>query len=388
MRVREAMIGTAVGAGGVAAASILSWALEPLTGTPSLAPIIASVAVLSVLFGTLSGVVATMLGAFLASWALFAPHFSFAIDGNEIARTGLVVALCLGLASLGGRWRASRRRLAREREDHRRTSDALQQALVPVVARRINGIRMAQVFLPHGAGESIGGDFLDAFALPDGDVVMVIGDVCGKGPRSGQLASVARGAIRLAAGTTHSPAQALKQANGEVLAFSGDGATFVAVTLVRLSPVARGIRAVVACSGQPRPYLVRPNGAVLPVGVPGMPLGIQPDPPITSVDCVLHPGDALVAFSDGVTDVRPGREHAMWGEGGLAAALTRVAGGDPADIARAIEDGVRRQSGEHPSDDIAALIAAPMPQPAHDGRASDWDLHGASAVTDGVTGAV
>jgi hypothetical protein len=354
-----------VGAGALATTlgSGLAWALVPFTGTASLAPVIAAVAVVSVLSGTLSGVVASILGAAMAMWILFPPAFDWFISPEELARTVLVFALCVGLALGGGRVRRVGRRIEDERARHQRTADALQQALVPTIPAAVGGVSLARVFIPQGTGDRIGGDFLDVFPLAGGDVVLVVGDVCGKGPRAGQLASVARGAIRLAAASGLTADEILRRANNEVMAFTTESARFVAVTLVRIVNPVGDTQVEVACAGQPMPALVRPNGAVDLVGTPGVPLGIDHEPFIIAERTRMAPGDVLVAYSDGVTDVRPRRDAAIWGEEGLSLALAHAAGGDPSAVAHAMEEAIRARGGRRLPDDVAAIVAGRAASP-------------------------
>jgi serine phosphatase RsbU (regulator of sigma subunit) len=354
---RRLALGGASGLAAAAVGALVSWALTPLTVTASLAPGVAAVAVVSMLAGTFAGLVATGLGAAAAAWLLFPPHFSLETSAGEAARTALVAGLCVIVALIGGHLRTVRSRLTSEREEHRTTAQVLQRALVPVPPV-LEGLSVGQVFIPQGTGDMIGGDFLDGFMLGPGEAVLVVGDVCGKGVRAGHLASVARSAIRLAAFPGLPPEDVLMRANAEVLAVTGDSARFVAATVARVEIREQGAVIDVACAGQPPPALLRANGAVEMIGAPGMPLGLDPHPAITSVRARMRPGDVLVTYSDGVTEARSHRGVPVWGEHGLSVALSDCGGLAAPAVAEVVEHRLRERGAHRAQDDVAVLAVS------------------------------
>ena len=62
----------------------------------------------------------------------------------------------------------------------------LQQSLLPTVIPDIPSCELAIRFAPAGAGDLVGGDFYDVFAVGDDHWAIVIGDVCGKGAGRGR----------------------------------------------------------------------------------------------------------------------------------------------------------------------------------------------------------
>ena len=73
---------------------------------------------------------------------------------------------------------------AEESDRHSRLlARTLQQSLIPPALPPIPGIDIAAAYRPAGSGDEVGGDFYDVFEVGDGDWVVVIGDVCGKGWR-------------------------------------------------------------------------------------------------------------------------------------------------------------------------------------------------------------
>ena len=102
---------------------------------------------------------------------------------------------------------------------------------------------------------------------------------------------------------------------------------------------------------------MRADGRVDPVGMPGMLLGIDLRPPIPDVEAGLAPGDAMLLYTDGVTEAGP--RSAMLGEAGLMRALAAgAADRGPERLVERVEAlAVGAQAGE-PRDDIALLAIA------------------------------
>jgi anti-sigma regulatory factor (Ser/Thr protein kinase) len=99
---------------------------------------------------------------------------------------------------------------------------------------------------------------------------------------------------------------------------------------------------------------VRADGSVEEVGSSGLLLGLWPDPKITSVPVELGPGDALVLYTDGVTDARA--PEMILGPADMADLLRGSAGAPAPEIARRIERAVTEGAEHEPRDDIALLV--------------------------------
>ena len=74
---------------------------------------------------------------------------------------------------------------------HQRRAEEMQRALLPSLPARIAGIDLAGIYTPADDLSQVGGDWYDAFALPDGSVAVVIGDVVGHDLRAaGRMGAV------------------------------------------------------------------------------------------------------------------------------------------------------------------------------------------------------
>ena len=153
----------------------------------------------------------------------------------------------------------------------------LQESLLPVELPDIPGVEAAARFRPTGEGNEVGGDFYDMFETGDRGWTVVIGDVCGKGPDAAAVTALARYTLRAAAMRERLPSRSLAVLN-EALLRQRDDRRFCTVAYAYFEKLDRGARVGVACGGHPLPLLLRADGTVETVGVPGTLLGVVPDP--------------------------------------------------------------------------------------------------------------
>jgi serine phosphatase RsbU (regulator of sigma subunit)/PAS domain-containing protein len=191
-------------------------------------------------------------------------------------------------------------RLYRQRSAIART---LQNSLLPPVLPEIAGIDAAALYRPAGEGIDVGGDFYDLFSITDHEWIAVIGDVCGKGPEAAAVTALARYTIRAAAVRRRSPASILAWLNDSMCRQNLDG-RFCTIACVHIDTSRPVIRFAVACGGHPPALVRRADGAVEEVGIPGTLLGLVRDPQLVDVDAELQSGDALVLYTDGITEAR------------------------------------------------------------------------------------
>jgi len=246
-------------------------------------------------------------------------------------------------------------KLFKERDEIARV---LQQSLVPPDLLEIPGLEIAQVYRAAGAAYEVGGDFYDAFATGDGGWAIVIGDVCGKGPAAAAITGLARHSIRTAAMKERRPSEILSVLNDALLQ-DRTNHTFCTVAYVRLRPSNQGMRLTVCSGGHPLPLVLRASGAVEAAGFPGTLLGVFPDPQLKDQAVELGPGDALLLYTDGVTEelAPPGTP----GRATLEELLASYRGMGAREIARSIERAVEEARPRPPRDDIAILVARVRP---------------------------
>jgi PAS domain S-box-containing protein len=242
---------------------------------------------------------------------------------------------------------------ARLYQDRDQVARTLQRSLLPPDLPDVPGIELAAVYHPAGGGGDVGGDFYDAFETGDGPLFVAIGDVCGKGPVAAALTGIARHTVRAAAVRERSPRSILRTLNQALLRQMADR-RFCTVAVGRLETTDSGGRLTVCCGGHPPPLLLRRDGTVEEAGTPGTLLGIYEQVQLTDVTQELAPGDAVVFFTDGVTEER--REGRMFGEERLSELVCASAGLSAAGIADRIERAVLQFTPGPPADDVAVIV--------------------------------
>ena len=191
------------------------------------------------------------------------------------------------------------RRLA---EHQRMIATTLQASLLPSTLPTIPGADLAVRYWAAGEGITVGGDFYDVFEV-DAHWALVIGDVCGTGPAAASLTSLARHTIRAAAWNGADPDDVLRQLNHAVT-HSGED-TFCTALYCTLTPSKQGFLLSVTAGGHPLPVVHRANGHSETIGQPGTLLGVLAASRSTTVTTELLAGDAIVLYTDGITDVPP-----------------------------------------------------------------------------------
>jgi serine phosphatase RsbU (regulator of sigma subunit)/PAS domain-containing protein len=240
-------------------------------------------------------------------------------------------------------------RLYRQRSAIART---LQNSLLPPVLPEIAGVDAAALYRAAGEGIDVGGDFYDLFSITDHEWIAVVGDVCGKGPEAAAVTALARYTIRAAAVRRRSPAAILAWLNDSMCRQDLKG-RFCTIACVHLDTSRPVIRVAVACGGHPPALLRRADGAVEDHGIPGTLLGQVRDVRLADAHAELRAGDALVLYTDGITEARA-PEHVLEPEA-LHRALSAIAADSSEGIVEARTAVALRGESTPPRDDIALL---------------------------------
>lgn len=151
----------------------------------------------------------------------------------------------------------------------------------------------------HPAKE-VGGDFYQFLLVDDNRLCIAIGDVSGKGVPAALLMAVTTSLIRIEAAEGTGPDEILSRLNKH-LGQGNDTCMFVTVFCGILD--LRTGELVYANGGHEPPFVVKPDRQVLPLRPPGGPIvGIMEDVDFPLESLILQPGDALFAYTDGVTE--------------------------------------------------------------------------------------
>lgn len=243
----------------------------------------------------------------------------------------------------------------------RRVATTLQKSLLPPDLPDIPGVTLAARYRAASAESEVGGDFYDLFAPADGIWTVVIGDISGKGVEAASLTALARYTVRAAARENARPQRVLRRLNEAVLG-ERPGGRFLTIAVARLTWTPTGaLRLQVACGGHPPPLVLRAGGAVTPGAQPGTLIGFLEQPELPEQTTDLAPGDAVIFFTDGLTDVRG--PEGTFGEDRLRELLAGYAGLDADAIATSLEREVLAFQAGEPSDDLAIVVLKVLRQP-------------------------
>lgn len=197
----------------------------------------------------------------------------------------------------------------------------------------------------------VGGDYYDLWTLPDGRLVIVMGDASGHGMAAGLLMAIAAAVLRLATDLDPQPDKVARILN-QALCRTGDRRAFMSLFFAILHPQTGHLDYIVA--GHPFPLLRRVGGAVFELGEGSYPLGIRDDCAPQTCHTNLDPGDVLAIYSDGLPEAYNHQQEALGYERVREVILHND---DPTSIVARLQnllDGHRRQEPLH--DDLSLLV--------------------------------
>jgi PAS domain S-box-containing protein len=199
---------------------------------------------------------------------------------------------------------------ARLYDEQSHIAHVLQHSLLPHTLPTIPGVELATSYRAAGRITQAGGDFYDAFESDDGHLV-VIGDVCGKGPAAAALTALCRYTLRACAlqNGNARPADMLRLLNRAILeqSVAADGefvGEFATVTCVFLQTVDGELTATIASGGHPPTLIRRQNGLVEAYEPTGPIVGVLKEADFDEQTVALDPGDLVVLHTDGLNDAR------------------------------------------------------------------------------------
>jgi serine phosphatase RsbU (regulator of sigma subunit)/anti-sigma regulatory factor (Ser/Thr protein kinase) len=198
---------------------------------------------------------------------------------------------------------ADRAALAIERTEldaQRRLAEVLQRRLLPEDLPVIPGLQLATAYLP-ATGESLGGDWYDAFELGGGRIVLAVGDVVGHGPAAAAVMAQLRAALRAYAVEDHPPATVVERVN--TLMWQLGPTAMTTLVYVVLDPAEETLELVNA--GHPPPLIIAPNGEASYLPLQGtMALGASTMAKYHSETFPLVSGSTVVLYTDGLVERR------------------------------------------------------------------------------------
>lgn len=281
------------------------------------------------------------------------------IAWNLLIQTGLLLLGVRAVASIRANMASERRMAARVRELHglldeemRQVGD-IQRSLLPPAPPAIPGVELA---VHYATATRAGGDYYDFLARDDGHVVLAVADVSGHGAAAAVIMAMTRALVHREVGAHGEPERLLAAVN-DGLVRNIPERQFVTACAVELAPGAGAV--TFALAGHPQPMLLRAGDhRVGDAGVPqGPPLGVLTDVAYDRQRVELAPGDALVLFTDGLTEARRG-DGPLLGEDEVARCLRETDGAGAGAIVARLVERVRAHVGADatPEDDVTIVV--------------------------------
>ncbi|MFY1695093.1 SpoIIE family protein phosphatase [Solwaraspora sp. WMMA2101] len=255
------------------------------------------------------------------------------IDSTALAEFARLVGLRLGNARLY--------------EAEHRIATTLQHSLLPQTLPRVPGALLASRYLPGNTEAEVGGDWYDAVEVGGGRLVLVIGDVVGKGVSAAATMGQLRNALRAYLLEGFAPGDALTRLNRLMATMSRR--SLATVVCLSVAPATGELR--YASAGHPPPVLVVDGTAhLLHERALGPPIGAIPASRYATAVTRLDVGTRLICYTDGLIEDRSegidaGLDHVR---------ADAVAGGDHVeDVADRLLLRVARRPRR---DDVAVLV--------------------------------
>jgi hypothetical protein len=210
-----------------------------------------------------------------------------------LAFTGLVVG------AVAAEKRAAREALDAVLAQTKRSVETLEQAFLPVALPQRPGLRCDAVYIPAEREALIGGDWYDAFELPDGRVVFSVGDVAGHGLDAAVAGARLRRSIFAAAFAAAGPAEVLLAVDrGLQSPLAAPATAIVAIISADLSQLSY------ASAGHPPPILASPKIASHILAYGGVPFGAGIPVVTQTYSVALDKGAVILFYTDGLTEFR------------------------------------------------------------------------------------
>jgi serine phosphatase RsbU (regulator of sigma subunit) len=184
--------------------------------------------------------------------------------------------------------------------EQRGIAQTLQHALLPDVLPTLPGLETGARYEAGERGMEIGGDWYDLIALADERLLLVVGDVSGRGLRAATTMASLRYAIRAYAAQSDPPEVILTKLSKLVsVAQDGQLATVLCVLVDRAAKVL-----TLTTAGHLPPLLLDADGGHFLECPPGLPIGVDADATYASMTVPTPTGGTLLAFTDGLVERR------------------------------------------------------------------------------------
>jgi len=225
----------------------------------------------------------------------------------------------------------------------------IQSNLVPTRLVDVAGLDVSICYHP---AMWVGGDYCDAWSLPDGRVAFAIGDVCGKGLPAALVMSSLQAALRTASAFCSDPAELTGLVNRQMTQSLPD-MLFITLFLGVFDPATGRLEFVNA--GHLPPILCRPEG-VSRLGEPtNGPVGVH-EGAFTGQAETIAPGTGLVVYTDGISEAAA-PDDTLFGIEGILGVLAAQPGRSTERTVQAILAAAETHRRSRPAQDDITVFA-------------------------------
>ncbi len=249
-------------------------------------------------------------------------------------------------------------------ETARETAESYQRSLLPESVPVLPRLNLVAHYIPAAGRRAVCGDFYDFVTLGDGRMCVVLGDVCGVGPPAANDAALTRYSLRSFMSDESDLTRLMERMNTHINQHMSSE-RFVRLLLAAVDPERAQLDYVVA--GHVPPVVFRAKSADVEwLQEGGMVLGVEEDVSFKTGHIDLTPGDALVFYTDGVTEAHRGGRP--FGQGKFSDLVKEYGVGTPGELVQAIRRSVEMWTmGSELRDDLAIICAQVVPDQAiHD----------------------
>lgn len=237
--------------------------------------------------------------------------------------------------------------------------------LLPPALHPVHGVDFAGAYRASEDYEVVGGDFYDVHPAPtpDGETLVVLGDVCGKGLEAAMLTGKIRNTLQALTPLAADHLAVLELLNGAML--STEHARFVTLVLASVTNRNGEVTLRLTSAGHLPPVIIRDGGRVEQADTCGTLIGALPNIEARSFETTLAPGETCVLYTDGVTEARGGPLGGyLFGEERLASALAECAAMPATAVVERVMMLATQWIGQQVHDDIA-VVAITAPRRTH-----------------------
>ncbi|MGL4554367.1 MAG: SpoIIE family protein phosphatase [Gemmataceae bacterium] len=207
--------------------------------------------------------------------------------------------------------------------------------------------------------KEVGGDYYGFIPLPDGKLVVAVGDVAGKGVPASLIMAKLSSDIRFSMLSEKDPEAAVAKLNDLLYEFTSSLDRFVTLIAVVIDPATH--TATMVSGGHSAPVLYRPSTGSLSSSSGGKdfggpPLGMIEGLPFDSCKVSLLAGDCLVLYTDGV-DESMNVKGEEFKHAGAERAIRSAGAGGPKEVGEKLVAAVKQHAaGRDPHDDLTVVV--------------------------------